>query len=68
MSAYICSSAPIATLLATFWIPESPIWLVQNEKYEEADKAILAMNRKESEFIEEVIKVKREDRKVEKQT
>jgi len=53
-SAFICCSAPIATLLATLWIPESPIWLLQAGRYDDADKAIARMNRRESDFLQEV--------------
>ena len=45
---------PIATFLASFCVPESPIWLVQNGRYYDSDKVLARMKRSLNEFTQEV--------------
>ena len=44
----------LGCFLTWFLVPDSPLWLVKNGKYEEADKAIAWLGRDEQAFICEV--------------
>ena len=33
---FVCASLPVSTILLSKWIPESPVWLKNNQRTEEA--------------------------------